>query len=136
MPLPPVPLPSPSQNLSPGAYITHPPISSPHIYVHGIIPDLSHWPEYIFLPNPQYSLCTSSQILTKPYCLSFRLDTSPTFAEHHSRIIFGDLIRVVGGVSDVAMQRTRPAAELVSPTIDNFIIGSVPPIALLLNFCL
>jgi hypothetical protein len=59
MPLPPVPHPSPSQNLSPGAYISHPPISSPHIYVHRIIPDLSHWPEYLFLPNPQYSLCTS-----------------------------------------------------------------------------
>lgn len=56
--------------------------------------------------------------------LSFLLDTSPTFGEHHPRIIFGDLIRVVGEVSDVAMQGTWPAAVLVSGPIDNFIITS------------
>src|SRR6267154_5455474 len=36
MPLPPVPL--PSQNLSPGAYISHSPISSHHIYVRASYP--------------------------------------------------------------------------------------------------
>jgi hypothetical protein len=66
-----------------------------------------------------------SQLLTIPYSLSFLLDTSPTFGEHRSRIIFGDLIWVVGGASDVAMQGSWPAALLMSPPIDNFIIASV-----------
>lgn len=54
-----------------------------------------------------------SQILTIPYSLSFRLDTSQTFDERHSRIIFGDLIRFIGEASDVATQGTWPAAVTV-----------------------
>ena len=76
-----------------------------------LTPDLSHSPEYQ-IPN---ILSTHlSHILTIPCSLSFRPDTSPTFGVHHLRIIFGDLIRVVGELSDAAVQGTRPAAELVS----------------------
>jgi hypothetical protein len=71
-------------------------------YVHASYPIYPIGPN-TSLPNPQYSLCTSFSDFDDIICLSFRLDTSPTFGEHHSRIIFGDLIRVVGEVSDAAM---------------------------------
>jgi hypothetical protein len=92
-----------SESQSRRIYLASAYLFSPYLHPH-LIPDLSHWSEYLFLPNPQYSLCTSFSDLTIPYCLSFRPDTSPTFGERHSRIIFGDLVRVVGEVSDTAMK--------------------------------
>jgi hypothetical protein len=81
------------------------------------------------IPFPQYS-----QILTIPYCLSFRLDTSPTLGGHHSRIIFGDLIRHRRSVRRCYARNS--ASSRTSVTIDNFIIVSVLPMALLLKICL
>lgn len=67
--------------LSPGAYITH----------------LTSMPHTRFIPLARIPLALS---LHSQYILSFRSDTSPTFLQHHSRIIFGYLFRVVGQLSD------------------------------------
>jgi hypothetical protein len=119
----------------PRAYTTRrdmplPPVQSRRIYhasVYLFSPYLRPRPHTRFIPLARIPLPSKSpifsahlsQILTIPYRLSFRLDTSPTLGGHYSRIIFGDLIRIIGEVSDAAMQGTRPAEELVSPPIDN-----------------
>jgi len=50
----------------------------------------------------------------------------------HASFSVIDRIRAVSEVSDAVMQRIWPAAELVSPSIDNFIIASVLP----MHYCL
>ena len=56
---------------------------------------------YVYVSYPIYPIgSNASSSLSIDNTLSFRSDTSPTFLQHHSRIIFGLLVRVVGQLSD------------------------------------
>jgi hypothetical protein len=106
-----VPLPSPSQTLNPGAYITH-------LYVH------ASYPIYPTGPNTSPFHIFSLNYLRYHPCHFYKTRhplSVNTINASFSVIPSGSSVKL----SDVSMQGTWPAAALVSPSIDNFIITSV-----------